>query len=98
MPGCRCAMSRRQPRTRIRGRRSARAGPRQPGPARDLHRRRLPRRCRPVGRSAKLRPAVGTAGQSSPRPQSPSPSGGHIRRSQREREPPDLRSGQRQAV
>jgi site-specific recombinase XerD len=28
------------------------ADPRQPGPARDLHRRRLPRRCRPVGRSA----------------------------------------------
>ena len=44
---------------------AVRPGPRQPGPARDLHRRRLPRRCRPVGRSAGLRPAAGTAGQSS---------------------------------
>jgi hypothetical protein len=39
-----------------------RPAPRQPGPARDLHRRRLPRRCRPVRYAGwKLRLAVATA-------------------------------------
>jgi hypothetical protein len=48
MPGYRCGTCKRRRRTRIRGPRSARAGPRQPGPARDLHRGRLRRGCRPV--------------------------------------------------
>ena len=48
---------------------AVRPGPRQPGQARNLHRRRLPRRCRPVRQaSRKLRLAVGTAGRSCPRP------------------------------
>ena len=48
MPGCRCGMCKRQRRMRTRGPRSTRAGPRQPGPARHLHRRRLRRRHRQV--------------------------------------------------
>jgi integrase/recombinase XerD len=51
-PTCRCATSRRPPPTPTRGPRNpVRPGPREPGPARDLYRRRLHRSRRPVTRT-----------------------------------------------
>ena len=63
---CRCAMSRKRPRTPTRRPRCGATGPQQPGPARDLHRRRLPRRRRTIGKRTgwRLRLAAATAGRS----------------------------------
>ena len=49
-PGCRCATCKKPPPMLTRAPRSTRAGPRQPGPARHLYRRRVHRGCRPVTR------------------------------------------------
>jgi integrase/recombinase XerD len=49
-PGYRCVMCRKPPPTPIRGPRCGTTGPGQPGSARHLHRRRLPRRGSPVTR------------------------------------------------
>jgi integrase/recombinase XerD len=96
-PGSRCGRARGRLSCRSENDDEVRPGPRQPGPARHLHRRGLRRRrCQVNGvgwnRSARRPPA---AGQSSPLPAIRSTLGGHAPRSQSKREPPIWRASSR---